>query len=124
MEQSKIANQKSKIAGVNPQLLLADIKLIFTQAAAPRLSSVQLAASLRALPGRPWCDLLKGYGITARWLALHLHPLGIRPRLLWIDGITRRGYLHTISRNPIPLNHQQPTQIPALRLLCDIYLQR
>jgi putative DNA primase/helicase len=74
--------------------LLADIRLIFTQANTDRLFSTAVVSSLRLLPGRPWStNTNPPLAIDESWLARQLRPLGVRPRNLRIAGTRAKGYL-------------------------------
>jgi hypothetical protein len=88
--------------GDNLQLLLKDIRSIFTQCKATRLFSSTLVEYLRAMPDRPWSgNQIEQEGtegteekeaINQTWLARQLRPLGIRPRNLRIGNMRAKGY--------------------------------
>ena len=99
---STIANQKSKTDALNPDLLLPDIRHVFSNAGVDRMFSRDLVARLIALPDRPWRNLANDKPITVRQLACRLHALGIQPRTLWIANTVGRGYLRTDFSLPLP----------------------
>ena len=72
--------------------LLADIRQIFTQSNASRLSSAQIVRALCALPDRTYAQR---WSISSepRRLAGILRPFGINPRTLRFDGRLAKGYL-------------------------------
>jgi hypothetical protein len=80
-------------ADSNPiALLLFDAVVEFALAARKQMFSSELVERLTYLPGRPWGTLLRGKPIDERWLARQLHPYGIRPRNVRIDGQQAKGY--------------------------------
>ena len=77
---------------LNPQPLLADIRQIFAQAGATRLSCQQILNGLRALD-RPWSQPSAcNAPLTSRWLGHYLHRLGIRSHSLRIGHQSVKGY--------------------------------
>jgi len=60
-------------------LLLADIRAIFTEKGAFRLTSTDLVEALVALEGHPWGEWKSGKAITTNSLARLLKPFGISP---------------------------------------------
>ena len=72
--------------------LLADIRSIFTQSNASRLSSAQIVRALCALPGRTYAQR-SSLSSEPRRLARILRPFGINPRTLRFDGRLAKGYL-------------------------------
>jgi hypothetical protein len=78
---------------INDQVaLLSDIRQIFTQSVATRITSKQLVESLRTLPNRPWNSALRTPKSAADWLARRLRPLGINPNTVRIGDERSRGY--------------------------------
>ena len=73
-------------------LLLDDLKRLFEDRAANRLSSAAIVAALAQMEDRPWSEWRHDKPITTRQVARLLKPFGARPRLLWIDDKTQRGY--------------------------------
>ena len=71
--------------------LLADIKAIFEERKADRLSSGQLADGLVAIEEAPWGDL-RGKPLDPRTLARRLRPYGIHPCKMRFGDATGRGY--------------------------------
>ena len=75
-------------------LLLSDVRAIFTERAADRLSSKDLAEALANIEGRPWAEMGKtGKAITQNSLARLLGPFKISPDSIRIGGATPKGYL-------------------------------
>jgi putative DNA primase/helicase len=83
--QSQIENQKSQIA------LLADIRQIFTQSGATRISSKQLLEALRTGPAGRYAKLGTAYSALS-WLARGLKPFGINSRVMRIGTQCAKGY--------------------------------
>ena len=71
--------------------LLADVRAVFDERKADRLSSGELAEALVAIEEAPWGDL-RGKPLEARTLARRLRPYGIKPRVIRIGDATARGY--------------------------------
>jgi len=72
--------------------LLANIRQIFAQCGATRLSCKQLVAAVRVLQ-RPGSQASNGNPpVTSRWLGHRLHRLGISPRSLRIGPQSVKGY--------------------------------
>jgi len=67
--------------------LLSDIRQIFAQSGAARISSKQLVNSLRVLPNRLWNS-----AITPTWLGHRLRRLGVNSRTLRTDTGFAKGY--------------------------------
>lgn len=75
-------------------LLLEDIRAIFAEKGAERLSSVEIVAALADMETRPWPEWKAGKAITVRQLARVLAPFGIRPGAYRPQGGgTVKGYL-------------------------------
>jgi putative DNA primase/helicase len=72
--------------------LLLDILLVFARAREDRIWSRRLVAELNGFGGRPWAEIRKGKEATELWLAQRLRPYGIRPKSLWIEGVSSKGY--------------------------------
>jgi len=72
--------------------LLLDLLILFAKGKCHRLHSRTLVDHLNRLGDRPWADLTKGKEINELWLSRQLRPYGIRPKMLWIEGTTARGY--------------------------------
>ncbi|OGO51921.1 MAG: hypothetical protein A2148_04545 [Chloroflexi bacterium RBG_16_68_14] len=71
--------------------LLADVRCIFEERGAERLSSAELVAALVAVEEAPWGDL-KAKPLDERKLARLLKPYGIRPHTVRIEDKTPKGY--------------------------------
>lgn len=72
--------------------LLADIRQIFEETKAERLSSRELVARLTALEGSPWEDISRGKALTPTMLARYLKGFEIEPRNMRGDGGVVKGY--------------------------------
>ena len=59
----------------------------------PKLFSRDLVHGLNSYNHRPWAEHLKNRLLDDSSLAAQLRPYGVRPRTLWINGVTSRGYL-------------------------------
>ena len=73
-------------------LLLADIRDIFGQTEATRMSSLDICSRLRDIELHPWPEFRDGKPITVRQLARLLEPLGIHPKQLRMGDSNIRGY--------------------------------
>lgn len=74
-------------------LLLADLRDLFTDKKASRLSSTAIVEELVKMEDRPWPEWKRGKQITFRQLAVLLKPFGIHSRSLRIDeSQTAKGY--------------------------------
>jgi hypothetical protein len=72
--------------------LLADLRSVFAERAADKLSSSDLVQALVALEESPWGDL-RGRPLDARGLAQRLRPFEIRPKTIRLDEHkTLKGY--------------------------------
>jgi hypothetical protein len=71
--------------------LLRDMRAIFQERGADRLTSAELVDALNGMEEAPWGDL-GGRGLDARRLARMLRPYGVRPRKLRLGETTIRGY--------------------------------
>jgi hypothetical protein len=57
-----------------------------------RIFSRALVAALNNCTDRLWMQLRRGNDVTERWLSQQLSPFGIRPRTVWINGTSAKGY--------------------------------
>jgi hypothetical protein len=71
--------------------LLSDIRQIFTQSGATRLSSNQFLDALRALPGGDY-SALRNPQSAFKWLSRKLHFFGIKPHAMRIGQTRVKGY--------------------------------
>jgi putative DNA primase/helicase len=74
-------------------MLLADIDSAFKAIGDDALFSQEIVEHLVAMEERPWPEWSKGQPITARKVASLLKPFDIRPKQIWKDEETKRGYL-------------------------------
>jgi hypothetical protein len=93
--------------------LLADIRAIFGERGADRISSDDLATSLVAMVDRPWPEWGKvGKPITQRGIAKLLEPFKIKPNSVRIGATTPKGYLlewfEDALRRYLPATPQHP----------------
>jgi hypothetical protein len=72
--------------------LLSDIRDLFGQRGAERLSSSEITMELSMLEGRPWHDWGKGKPMTPNQLARQLAPFAIKPKTLRIGREPSKGY--------------------------------
>jgi putative DNA primase/helicase len=72
--------------------LLADIRTVFTQSAAPQMFSRTLTKSLQALPDSPWQGTDGHKRLTEIRLARHLRTFGIFSHVLRIGNARANGY--------------------------------
>ena len=73
-------------------LLLGDLKRLYENREADRLSSAEIVAALLEMEYRPWPEWRNGKPITRQQLATLLRPFDIVPKSLWIGERTVRGY--------------------------------
>ena len=73
-------------------LLLSDIRAIFVEREAERLTSADLVEALVAIEGRPWAEWKAGKPITANGLARLLTPFKIAPETIRAGDRTPKGY--------------------------------
>jgi putative DNA primase/helicase len=73
-------------------LLLTDIRAIFAEKNADRLSSAELVTALFVTEGRPWAEWNRGRGLSANALARLLAPFGIAPATIRTATGTPKGY--------------------------------
>jgi putative DNA primase/helicase len=72
--------------------LLADIRTIYAERDAERMSSTDLTAALIAMADRPWAEWSRGRALTAARLARLLRPYGIVPVMYREGARVIRGY--------------------------------
>jgi putative DNA primase/helicase len=72
--------------------LLLDLLLLFVGGNFEKLQSRTLVEGLNAKEDRPWMALRTGNKIDELWLSRQLRPYGVRPKMLWMEGRTARGY--------------------------------
>jgi hypothetical protein len=73
--------------------LLLDIFIYFGRDNDDRVFSRDIVGYLNANNNRPWAEARKSRTIDELRLAHQLRPYGIRPRYVWIQGATGRGYI-------------------------------
>jgi len=74
-------------------VLLEDVRAIFTERAADRLTSVEMIEALVGMEHRPWPEWKMGKPITPRQLAKLLEPFGVTPTSIrTATGKTPKGY--------------------------------
>jgi putative DNA primase/helicase len=109
--------------------LLTDIREIFTERAAARLSSADLVATLGALEARPWGEWKHGKAMTATQLAKLLKPFGVATRNVKVGSRVFKAYqrqsfddpfaryLQSIDATPLLEPHSPPDidETPATR---------
>jgi hypothetical protein len=95
------------------QLLLSDLRSIFTSAGRDRLFSKQLVAALNSLPDRPWSHANNGHPVTEAWLGHTLRQLGIHSRNLQVQNQRCKGYLladfSSVFSNLAPNSESSPS---------------
>ncbi|MGZ4962265.1 MAG: DUF3631 domain-containing protein, partial [Limisphaerales bacterium] len=74
---------------------LVDVMLAFLAAQTEKLFSRDMIERLLIRELRPWTEMLRGRPLTELKLAQILRGYGIRPRTLWIDGQTAKGYVRS-----------------------------
>ena len=72
--------------------LLRDIRQVFDDRQADRISSAQLAEALADIEGAPWADI-RGNPIDANGIAKRLRAYSVRPAVHRFGDTTARGYL-------------------------------
>jgi hypothetical protein len=72
--------------------ILADVKQVFEESQADRMSSVDLVAALVAIETSPWSDCSRGKPLLTAGLAKLLKPFGIGPQSVRIGNSTPKGY--------------------------------
>lgn len=73
--------------------LLEDIRIVFEQLGADKISTRDLITHLVEDETSPWSDFNRGRPLTAHGLAKLLRPFGIRPQTIRVGGDTPKGYL-------------------------------
>ncbi len=73
-----------------PEQLLLDLKVIFGKR--EKESSENLVHKLWEIEGRPWVEWRQDKPMSANQLARELKRFKISPKLVWVDGLTKRGY--------------------------------
>jgi hypothetical protein len=85
---------KDKVEDSIGVILLEDLRRLFTDDRADRLSSAKIVEALNRMEERPWPEYAKGRPITTRGLANILSRYGIAPRTVRFgDAETVKGYL-------------------------------
>jgi hypothetical protein len=74
------------------ELLLADIRAIFTERGVDRLPSAKLVEALVAIEGRPWSEWKLGKPISANGVARLLARFGINTETIRVSDRTPKGY--------------------------------
>jgi putative DNA primase/helicase len=88
-EALSVSMEPSQSEGV---MLLSDIRDILTAESTKRIFSSDLAATLVALEGRPWCERNGRGPLTANAVAITLAPYGIKPADIRKKSVVRKGY--------------------------------
>jgi putative DNA primase/helicase len=73
--------------------LLREISNCFAASKTDRLFSRTLLDWLSQCRNAPWAEQTGGKPITEVWLSQQLRPYGIRPRTVWLMGLSAKGYL-------------------------------
>ena len=87
---AKLSEGKSEVS--HRTLLLADIREIFIEARAARMTSADICSRLAEIEENPWAEWKDGKPITPRQLARMLEPLAIKPKQLRMGEMNIRGY--------------------------------
>lgn len=72
--------------------LLRDVRVIFTERGVDRLTSGDLVEALVALADRPWPEVRRGKGLTARTLSSLLKPYAIHAHNIRVGEKTPKGF--------------------------------
>jgi DNA polymerase I-like protein with 3'-5' exonuclease and polymerase domains len=72
--------------------LLADLRLIFANRSAMHTDTILTTLNDGDFDG-PWGELRREQGLNARGLSRLLHPYGVKPRDVKLNGVNRKGYL-------------------------------
>lgn len=72
--------------------LLADLQMIFEDQGGEAAFTVDLLADLGALEESPWGEYRGAKALSAHQLARLLRPYGVRPKTVWIAGVSAKGY--------------------------------
>ncbi len=86
---SRTAEEGTAEAGT---LLLADLRTIFFEKSAERITSADAVAALAAMEDRPWPEWRQGKPMTAPQLARALAPFRVRPATMRFGLNTAKGY--------------------------------
>ena len=73
-------------------LLLSDLRTVFFDMSAQRMTSAEIVARLGEMEDRPWPEWRHGKPMSAPQLARALAPFGIRPTTLRFGSGTMKGY--------------------------------
>lgn len=73
-------------------MLLADIRIAFSEASATRMFSKELVQSLCRMSDRPWPEAHHGKPISETWLARRLKSFGVAPHTLRVGEERAKGY--------------------------------
>lgn len=73
-------------------MLLVDIRAIFAERKADKLSSAELVGALVAIEGRPWAEWKAGKALSTNGLARLLAPFRIMPGTIRSGADTSKGY--------------------------------
>ena len=106
------------------ELVLADIKAIFSELDSDRIASIELCEKLAAMEERPWPEWRNGKPITPRQLAALLKGLGSSPGTIkLVTGKTTKGYLRSAFDDAfaryLPLSSVTPSPSAENRLVRD-----
>lgn len=83
------SNEEENSASGN---LLSDLRGIFEQIGARRLRTERILKELVKIEESPWAEWMRGNPLSANQLAKILRKYGIRPRQLWMQETSFRGY--------------------------------
>ncbi len=91
-ESASRLNASSKEDNSHGITLLGDLRALFQRRGEPSLRTEEILAYLHQMDDRPWPEWRERSPLSARQLALLLHPFGISP-VKWRDEkVTHRGY--------------------------------
>lgn len=104
---------RTEAAGV---LLLSDLRDLFQEKQADRLTSAEIVERLITLEDRPWPEWYHGKPLTVRQLARLLRPFGVAPQTVRFGSQTAKGYelvtlQDSFSRYPPPFSSVTPSQV-------------
>ena len=60
-----------------------------------KMFSRDMVAILNCYTDRPWFVLRKGKAVTDMWLSAQLRPYGVKPKTVWLGGVSARGYVES-----------------------------
>jgi hypothetical protein len=72
--------------------LLTDIRLVFNERQADKMTTDDLIEDLATFESSPWAELNHGKSISRHGLSRLLKPFQIAPRVIRVEDKTRRGY--------------------------------